>query len=78
MKKACMTIPPVSLSLTQQKAEPAMRRTIMLDLLVILGLILVGVSVYLWLGLPAMLAYAGVVLVVIPLALSQTEMGVNQ
>lgn len=52
-----------------------MRRAMLLDLLMLLGLILIGMSVYLWLGLPALLAYAGGMLVVLAVALSQTEMG---
>jgi len=52
-----------------------MNRAILLDLLMLLGLTLLGVSVYLWLGLPAMLAYAGAVLVVASAILSQAETG---
>lgn len=52
-----------------------MRRTLLLDLLVVLGLSLVGISLYLWFGLPPALAYAGVVLIVVPLALAQPETG---
>lgn len=52
-----------------------MGRTIVLDLLMLLGLALLGVSVYLWLGLPAMLAYAGAVLVIAAAILSQAETG---
>lgn len=48
-----------------------MRQSIRLDLLLGLGLALVGASVYLWQGLPAVLAYAGIVLIVAAVALSQ-------
>lgn len=45
------------------------RRTAVLDALVLVGLVLVGASVYQWFGLPATLAYAGTMLVVVAMLL---------
>ncbi len=63
-----MTIPPPSRSLAVD-----MRRPILIDLLLAIGLCLFGAGVYLWLGLPATLAYSGIVLVAMAVALAQSE-----
>lgn len=61
--------------MTTRRASPFLagnvRQSIRLDLLLGLGLALVGASVYLWQGLPAVLAYTGIVLIVAAVALSQ-------
>lgn len=43
------------------------------DLLVVVGLVLVGGALWLWFGVPASLAYAGTVLVIVGLALALRE-----
>jgi len=45
------------------------RRTAVLDALVLIGLVLIGASLYQWFGLPAAMAYAGTMLVVVAVLL---------
>lgn len=47
------------------------------DLLALVGLALIGVAVYLWLGLPATLAFAGTTLVVLAVTGSTLKSGAS-